>query len=32
MKNIAWDGAGVWWEGLEDGVSVPWLFGMPEDL
>ena len=23
-------GVGVWWEQLEDGVSVPWLFGLPE--
>ena len=23
-------GAGVWWEGLDDGVSVPWLFGLPD--
>ena len=23
-------GAGIWWEQLEDGVSVPWLFGLPE--
>jgi hypothetical protein len=23
-------GAGIWWAQLEDGVSVPWLFGLPE--
>jgi len=23
-------GAGIWWEQLDDGVSVPWLFGLPE--
>ena len=23
-------GVGVWWEQLEDGVSVPWLLGLPE--
>jgi hypothetical protein len=23
-------GLGVWWEQLEDGVSVPWLLGLPE--
>jgi len=23
-------GAGIWWEQLEDGVSVPWLLGVPE--
>ena len=28
--RIVEDGAGLWWEGLEDGVSVPWLFGVPE--
>lgn len=28
--QIVEDGAGLWWEGLDDGVSVPWLFGMPE--
>lgn len=25
-------GAGVWWETLDDGISVPRLFGLPEDL
>lgn len=24
-------GVGIWWEQLEDGVSVPWLLGVPED-
>jgi len=23
-------GVGIWWDQLEDGVSVPWLFGLPE--
>ena len=23
-------GAGIWWDQLEDGVSVPWLFGLPD--
>jgi hypothetical protein len=23
-------GVGIWWEQLDDGVSVPWLFGLPE--
>jgi len=23
-------GAGIWWDDMEDGVSVPWLFGLPE--
>ena len=23
-------GVGIWWEQLEDGVSVPWLLGLPE--
>jgi hypothetical protein len=23
-------GLGIWWEQLEDGVSVPWLLGRPE--
>jgi hypothetical protein len=25
-------GAGIWWEALDDGISVPRLFGLPEDL
>jgi hypothetical protein len=25
-------GAGIWWDRLDDGISVPWLFGLPEDL
>ena len=25
-------GAGIWWEQLEDGISVPGLFGLPEYL
>ena len=29
--TIVEDGAGLWWERLADGVSVPWLFGVPED-
>jgi hypothetical protein len=28
--RIVEGGAGIWWEQLEDGVSVPWLFGLPE--
>ena len=28
--RIAEDGAGIWWEQLDDGVSVPGLFGLPE--
>lgn len=24
-------GAGIWWEQLEDGISVPQLFGLPPD-
>ncbi len=24
-------GAGIWWEQLDDGISVPGLFGLPED-
>ena len=23
-------GVGIWWDQLEDGVSVPWLFGLPD--
>ncbi len=30
--RIIGGGAGLWWEALDDGISVPWLFGMPEDL
>jgi hypothetical protein len=22
-------GLGIWWEGLDEGVSVPWLLGLP---
>jgi hypothetical protein len=22
-------GRGIWWEGLDEGVSVPWLLGLP---
>jgi hypothetical protein len=25
-------GAGIWWDRLDEGISVPWLFGLPEDL
>ena len=25
-------GAGIWWDTLDEGISVPWLFGLPEDL
>lgn len=28
--RIAEDGAGIWWNQLDDGVSVPGLFGLPE--
>lgn len=28
--RIVEDGAGIWWEPLEDGVSVPSLLGLPE--
>jgi predicted RNase H-like HicB family nuclease len=28
--QIVEDGAGIWWEPLEDGVSVPSLLGLPE--
>ena len=24
------DGAGLWWDRLDEGISVPWLFGLPE--
>ena len=30
--TIVGGGAGIWWESLDDGVSVPQLFGLPEDL
>lgn len=23
-------GIGIWWEQLDDGVSVPWMLGLPE--
>lgn len=28
--EILEDGAGIWWEQLDDGVSVPGLLGLPE--
>lgn len=28
--RIVEGGAGIWWEQLEEGVSVPGLFGLPE--
>lgn len=28
--TILEDGAGLWWERLDDGISVPWLLGLPE--
>lgn len=28
--TILEDGAGLWWERLDDGISVPWLMGVPE--
>jgi hypothetical protein len=28
--QILEDGAGIWWEQLDDGVSVPGLLGLPE--
>lgn len=28
--RIVEDGAGIWWEPLEDGISVPSLLGLPE--
>jgi hypothetical protein len=29
--RIVGNGAGIWWEGLDDGVSVPLLLGLPTD-
>jgi hypothetical protein len=29
--QIIGGGAGLWWEQLEDGISVPQLFGLPPD-
>ncbi len=28
--KIIGDGAGIWWNGLDDGLSVPGLLGLPE--
>ena len=28
--KVVEDGAGIWWEPLEDGISVPSLLGLPE--
>jgi len=30
--SIVGGGAGIWWDTLDDGLSVPRLFGLPEDL
>jgi len=30
--TIVGGGAGIWWEALNDGLSVERLFGLPEDL
>ena len=27
--GIIEDGLGIWWEALDEGVSVPWLLGLP---
>jgi hypothetical protein len=29
--HVIGGGAGIWWEQLEDGISVPQLFGLPPD-
>jgi hypothetical protein len=29
--KVVEDGAGIWWDRLADGISVPWLFGASED-
>lgn len=29
--KIIGGGEGIWWETLDDGISVAWLFGLPED-
>ena len=28
--HVVGDGEGIWWEAVDEGVSVPWLFGLPE--
>ncbi|MEW5990841.1 MAG: DUF2442 domain-containing protein [Chloroflexota bacterium] len=30
--RIIGGGEGIWWETLDDGISVPRLFGLPEDI
>ena len=30
--TIVGDGAGIWWDRLDDGLSVPLLLGVPEHL
>lgn len=30
--RIIGSGEGIWWSTLDDGISVAWLFGLPEDL
>jgi hypothetical protein len=30
--TIIGGGAGIWWDALDDGISVTSLFGLPEDL
>jgi len=29
--HVIGGGAGIWWDQLEDGISVPQLFGLPPD-
>lgn len=29
--SIVEGGAGLWWNALDEGLSVPWFFGLPED-
>jgi hypothetical protein len=30
--SIVGGGAGIWWDALDDGISITSLFGLPEDL
>ena len=27
--KIIEDGQGIWWNAIDEGISVPWLFGLP---
>ena len=30
--HVIEDGLGIWWETIDEGLSVPWLFGLPHHI